>query len=69
MLTSRFDDVFLIAVRRSADRLAYNWRTHRTVDDLEFSEFERSPRNNIVWVFLALVCFWSAVGLVIVAPI
>jgi hypothetical protein len=68
MLASRFDDVFIIPVRRRADRLGY-YRWNRTVDDLEFSEFGRSPRKNLVSVFIALTCFWGVVGLVIFAPL
>ena len=37
-------------------------------DDLEFSNFGRSPRINIAWVFLAATCFWAiVVGLVVLA--
>ena len=68
MLASRFDDIFIIPARRRADRSGY-YRRNRTVDDLEFSEFGRSPRKNLGWVFITLTCLWGVVGLVIFAPL
>jgi len=66
MITTRFDDVFLLPAR--SQKVRASRRTNVSADDLEFSNFGRSPRINIAWVFLAATCFWAiVVGLVVLA--
>ena len=60
MLATRFDEVFIIPVRRAVR--AVDRSRNRTVDDLEFSDFGRSPPQSLGWVVLTLSCFWAIVG-------
>jgi hypothetical protein len=66
MLATRFDDVFLVPVR--SRRVRTSRSQDPTADDLEFSNFARSPRQSIAWVFLVAACFWAVVaGLAVLA--
>jgi len=67
MLATRFDNVFVVPVASRATR-SHSRSRNCIVDDLEFSEMGRSPRQSLMWVFLALTCFWAVVaGVIVVA--
>jgi hypothetical protein len=68
MLATRFDDVFVIPLRKHAARPVARSRKC-TVDDLEFSEFGRSTQQSLAWVFLALTGFWGVVTLLVLAAL
>ena len=68
MLVTRFDDVFVIPVRSRAANTA-NRSRRCTADDLEFSDYGRSPRQSIWWVFLAMACFWGVAAFLILVTL
>ncbi len=57
MLTARFDEVFLVPVRRKPRAKARPRLGH---EELEFSEYGRSPGQSAGWVILAVLAFWAA---------
>ena len=72
MLATRFDDLFSIPVRAQKARIisaAPILPSRRTAEELEFSEFARSPRQGIGWVLFALLGFWAAVAALVAIAI
>ena len=72
MLATRFDDVFSVPVRTRKARAVsrpQSWSQRRKTEELEFSEFARSPRQSIGWVMFALMGFWAAVATLVAIAI
>jgi hypothetical protein len=55
MLTARFDEVFLVPVRRKTRAKP----RPLGVEELEFSDYGREPHQKIGWVLLGILGFWA----------
>jgi hypothetical protein len=54
MLTARFDEVFLVPVRRKVPK-----PQRLGTEELEFSNYGREPHAKIGWVLVGIIGFWA----------
>jgi hypothetical protein len=59
MLTARFDEVFLVPVRRVKAK-AKPRASSKSTEELEFSDYGRDPHQSAGWVILGILGFWAA---------